>query len=355
MNRIVLIGNGFDLAHGMSTGYKDFLQDFWRNTIKKVRESPFNEKYEDEEISIDYLPMKWIGDDSFSSFSMNFKHPNKGRLKFNNRFLERINAKNNLQNWVDIENEYYLSLKEAVLGSGFKHYMPTLNLEFEKIKILLENYLGVIETDFSKKKNEMMNKDIQSNIYSNFKVRDFSEGVLDDFELMPKQILFLNFNYTFTELLYIDQNDTNQKTIAESIHIHGSLKAEDKNPMIFGFGDEIDEEYKSIENLNDNSCLENIKSIRYSDTDNYKKLLRFVNSGRYQIFIFGHSCGLSDRTLLNTLFEHKNCVSIKPFYHKKSDGDDNYSDIIRNISRNFNDKVKMRDKVVNKKYCEPLC
>ncbi|PKG44332.1 AbiH family protein, partial [Psychroflexus sp. MES1-P1E] len=24
MNRIVLIGNGFDLAHGMKTSYKDF-------------------------------------------------------------------------------------------------------------------------------------------------------------------------------------------------------------------------------------------------------------------------------------------------------------------------------------------
>ena len=75
---------------------------------------------------------------------------------------------------------------------------------------------------------------------------------------------------------------------------------------------------------------------------------------RYQIYIFGHSCGISDRTLLNTLFEHDNCVSIKPFYYQIDDDHDNYSEIIRNISRNFNSKSKMRDRVVNKTFCEPL-
>ncbi len=29
MNRIILIGNGFDLAHGLETSYKDFIDDFW--------------------------------------------------------------------------------------------------------------------------------------------------------------------------------------------------------------------------------------------------------------------------------------------------------------------------------------
>jgi len=29
MNRIVLIGNGFDLAHGLPTRYEDFIKDYW--------------------------------------------------------------------------------------------------------------------------------------------------------------------------------------------------------------------------------------------------------------------------------------------------------------------------------------
>ena len=31
MNRIIIIGNGFDKAHGLATGYKDFIDNYWIN------------------------------------------------------------------------------------------------------------------------------------------------------------------------------------------------------------------------------------------------------------------------------------------------------------------------------------
>ena len=79
-----------------------------------------------------------------------------------------------------------------------------------------------------------------------------------------------------------------------------------------------------------------------------------INAAPYQIYIMGHSCGNSDRTLLNTLFEHENCVSIKPFYYQKDEENDNYSEITQNISRNFTNMQSFRDKVVNKTLCEPM-
>ena len=90
------------------------------------------------------------------------------------------------------------------------------------------------------------------------------------------------------------------------------------------------------------------------ESDNYRKVLEFIEADTFQIIIMGHSCGNSDRTLLNTLFEHRNCVSIKPYYHIKEDKTDNYLDIVQNISRNFNDMKLMRDRAVNKTYCETL-
>ena len=30
MNRLILIGNGFDLAHGLKTSYADFIEWYWR-------------------------------------------------------------------------------------------------------------------------------------------------------------------------------------------------------------------------------------------------------------------------------------------------------------------------------------
>ena len=111
---------------------------------------------------------------------------------------------------------------------------------------------------------------------------------------------------------------------------------------------------KKILNKNDNEVLRNIKTFKYSNEQNYRNMLRFIESSPFQVFIMGHSCGNSDRTLLNTIFEHKNCVSIKPFYYKKADGSDNYTEVVQNIARNFTDMKLMRDRVVNKVYCEPM-
>ncbi len=168
---------------------------------------------------------------------------------------------------------------------------------------------------------------------------------------MLHRLMLLNFNYTSTADLYIPQVQ-NYKNKFIINHIHGNLNAPDG--IIFGYGDELDDRYNKLVQLNNNEFLCNVKSIKYLEAENYRKMLSFIDSAPYQIYIMGHSCGNSDRTLLNTLFEHKNCISIKPFYYVKDDGSDNYLEIIQNISRNFTDMKLMRDRVVNKTYCEEL-
>ena len=206
-----------------------------------------------------------------------------------------------------------------------------------------------------------------SNCYTSGRVSDYKKKVEQSKELykgeeppiellLPNSIMLLNFNYTRTAHLYCKD-----ASIFSVNQIHGSLN----NPksVIFGYGDELDEDYKKLKNLNENDCLQHVKSIKYLEADNYRKVLEFIEAEPFQIFIMGHSCGNSDRTLLNTLFEHKNCVSIKPYYYKKNDityyylkddGTDNYLELVQNISRNFTDMKLMRDRVVCKPYCEPL-
>lgn len=434
MNRIILIGNGFDLAHGMKTSYNHFMSYYWEKAIQDLKNSlnrnatSRNIDFKNGEIRIDnvsggpYNGGHWVEGVSYEDLT-NILNIRRHNLIFENKFLEKLTTKHKERNWVDIENEYYDLLKDSFKNQRSKYKIEELNKDLDRIKQLLESYLVGVEDNFVESfgrqtKDARLINNIGEKIYSPFKLRDFKEtsinkkaefefqkmiqdlealknnshvtidefsednqkiisqigtdGTINDirelllssnahnyFDLIPNEILFLNFNYTATEKLYSDQakfNSSRFKKISRkaNIHIHGTTVKEDNNQVIFGFGDEIDEDYKSIENLNDNAYLENIKSIKYLETDNYKQLLEFLNAGDFQIFIFGHSCGISDRTLLNTLFEHKNCSSIKPFYHSKEDGTDNYSDIVRNISRNFNSKADMRDKVVNKKYCEPL-
>jgi hypothetical protein len=176
-------------------------------------------------------------------------------------------------------------------------------------------------------------------------IEGIEENVLPLGFFLPDRVLMLNFNYTNVADSYFPKVDRFSVN-----HIHGELS----NPesVIFGYGDEIDENYKKLSNKNDNEYLTNIKSIKYLESPNYRNLLDFIESDTYQVFIMGHSCGNSDRTLLNYLFEHKNCVSIKPFYYIKPDGTNNYMEIVQNISRNFTDMKLMRDRVVNKTFCE---
>jgi hypothetical protein len=369
LNSIILIGNGFDLAHGLKTSYKDFIDDFWEGEKKKVIEGldrntenypVIFHKYEDEIIhmispcDIKDLPKtintnikgyKWFKELSDSKFTININGKDI-TIKFThkNNFIKTISEKTYLQKWVDIEEEYYFALNECLNGKR-EGEVEKLNKDFLIVQKALELYL-INQTAKGIKAS--------ANILTNFK------SIINSINIDKTKsnftygsILFLNFNYTSTERQYIDDLSQVFQNDIECVHIHGELE-DPNNPIIFGYGDEIDDNYKLIEKKNDNGYLENVKSIKYLETDNYKKMLSFITSDGYQIFIMGHSCGISDRTLINTLFEHENCKSIRVFYHKKTDGTDNYSDVIRNISRNFTNKALMRERVVNKKDSEPI-
>lgn len=428
MNRIVLIGNGFDLAHGLPTRYEDFINDYWKSfindgvdhcgvckkdcikldlkvsnyTIKEIFFPPFPQNHTELQNKIlDYNKNRI------------FNREDRIELIIENKFFEFISRKSSFVNWVDIENEFYKFLSYQFDIKKYIDYnyenIDKLNNDFGYVKHRLSEYLikllENIKIEISEKisdliyspffigdfaenvKNEIINREIRKIYNSRSSTHDSSVGNISSktipllkqipdidsiflkiksndrtfwdkyFDILPDDIMFLNFNYTDLEKPYIDlHKPVNNKFIPMDIHIHGELN-NPNNPIIFGYGDEIEENYRKLENLNDNAYLENIKSVKYLETDNYKRMLNFINSDKYQVIILGHSCGNSDRTLLNTLFEHENCVSIKPYYFqykdvKTGETKDNYSDIVRNISRSFTDKKSMRDKVVNKTYTD---
>ncbi len=424
MNRIVLIGNGFDLAHGLRTSYAEFIDYYWEYWGKWLQSGYLGDDLTDKLCTIsqkgESLPWSWrfpridlqrrAKISPKEAIEMAKNSPDVIAIK-KSPFFEHIDKAVETKSWVDIENEFYLWLKKIFKKDVCEYDNPVpLNEELELIKGKLIEYLNFIKEE--QIKPELVKDCIREAIYEPLKTQDISnesQSIFKEFVenrwnaaqqkdkserrafacrygysmedkeyelkeyirivsdlsghwnnmqngpcttpnyfLLPDQILFLNFNYTSTVDLYIPQGSEFKVN-----HIHGEL-GNDKNPIIFGYGDELDDDYKAIAKLNDNDYLKNIKSIRYLETDNYRKLLSFIDSAPFQIYIMGHSCGISDRTLLNTLFEHKNCVSIKPFYYQKPDGTDNYIEIVQNISRNFNDMRLMRDRVVNKTYCRPM-
>jgi len=357
MNRIILIGNGFDLAQDLKTSYKDFMDDFWdkksteilemhrKNIILHAGTIPLK-NYEDNDIVVELKNKTSVLQDNIDSGVTGFNRFNfivsqlkdfqgVSNITFKNKFLSQISYNQQLYNWVDIEEEYYKALIKCLDN---KKGIEELNNEFQNIRITLEEYLSN-QVRINHQKAEL----IYQKIY--YPLILGGNWANDDKYI---NLLFLNFNYTNN----IKINYSLHKS-SKLIHIHGELNNL-KNPIIFGYGDELDEKYTLIEQLNNNEYLQNIKSIKYLQSRNYQELLAFINSDKYEILIMGHSCGISDRTLLNKLFEHHNCKTIKTFYYIKDDGKDNYTDLTINISRNFKDKSLFRERVVNKLDCESL-
>lgn len=328
MNRIVLIGNGFDLAHGLKTSYKDFI-DWYLNEKEDTSGILYRSLIRYYDLYVTYMSKKQI-EECMKEFCT---------------FLKNIRKRVGTTGWVDVEEEYYLLLLQLAFHNSNKSRKLNpmiLNIQMDHLKSMLIEYLK----NEDKKGVEVVHS-IKEKIFRPIKRREIVVENLNSFnseDFSPDNIMLLIFNYTKTAHQYVSPESIN--------HIHGCL--DNPESVIFGYGDELDSEFEKLKNLNDNECLRNVKSIRYLEADKYRKMLEFIESGPFQVFIMGHSCGNSDRTLLNTLFEHKNCISIKPYCYKKDDGTDNYLELVQNISRNFTDMKLMRDRVVNKTYCEPL-
>ena len=82
--------------------------------------------------------------------------------------------------------------------------------------------------------------------------------------------------------------------------------------------------------------------------------MKLIDEQPYDIEILGHSCGLSDRVLLSTIFQHDNCKSIKIHYYAKSDTENDFFSKTQEISRHFRDKAKMRKLIVNFRECDSI-
>jgi hypothetical protein len=167
--KIIVIGNGFDLNLGLKTSYKDFIESDYFNTL----------------------------------------------IKENNSLATYLIAKNNLNNWVDIEKEI------AQYSIYIQNTYSNVKNDFEKLKTSLANYLkeaqeGEINQDSQAFK--MIQEEIQSAdkiaklldatdidikhsyVHGSIENMDIIFGVEDDARIYPNHIFFKkSYNKNFAE------------------------------------------------------------------------------------------------------------------------------------------------------------
>ncbi|MFN8297441.1 MAG: AbiH family protein [Chitinophagales bacterium] len=370
MNRLILIGNGFDLAHGLKTSYHDFILDYLKKSIqtalmierKYIDNKTFYDVYYNDElisISANSKPYKSFMDsfkkkDQIAEIVLELRE-NNINITYNGDFIKSLFNECITKNWVDIEGIYYEELKKCLIQynksngydgriDGAIRMLKHLNNQLNFLKEKLEKYLSNVIENNNPKINQIV--DI---LHDNLPKRYLAKNAKYPNHILDKQsekVLFLNFNYTEISKKYKNH------ILDDIINIHGELHKND-NPIIFGYGDEVDKHYNEIEDLNENEFFKHIKSFDYFKTSNYSKLLRFIESEDFEVFVMGHSCGLSDRTMLNTIFVHQHCKSIKIFYNP-NDAVNDYRNKTYEISRHFNNKASMREKIVPFPECSPM-
>ncbi|MDO3627655.1 AbiH family protein [Mucilaginibacter sp. BT774] len=377
MNRLILLGNGFDLAHGLKTGYTHFIKWYIAQSIHRCsNDGEYKDGLLEVSVNDDYRGsaegnrnfddiLYWVNQSYNESLDLRSIGPVwmgwDGRtphypyiIKSNTSLLDAIVYQCNVHRWVDVEAVFYRTITRLLQGND--NYPDLVESE---LRIINDGMRTIIEN----LRLYLLSLPAPQLIQSYFKI--FSDYVhKDDLESLtselsgdqfkdhaPNRTMVVNFNYTSTFEQYYSERERNEQRI-ELNYLHGTL-TDSSNPIVFGFGDELDRRYEQIEQHPSKGWFEHIKSFWYLRTRNYQNLIRFVDGEEFQILVLGHSCGLSDRTMLHMLFEHVNCRSLKVYYWGTEEAN-NYTDTTFEIARHFKDKALMRKRIVKMPQCERM-
>lgn len=374
---IVLIGNGFDLAHGLPTAYTDFLTFLKRINTPPIKSADFNQDLEaliNDPANLDivekmrklflnnvwynYFREKTITNSNWCDFETEIEYvvrqletvkkyldedrflwlTNIDNRKINSTFLmiSIINycLKHSLQqNSQEIEildnTRLLLNGKHKSVKLTIGINAPNFNFDLEILQsgpldIAFENLITfTLEQleDFSKCFELYLSKFVNKLSYPKI-------GFINDL-LSKHDNKLLTFNYTNTPSRYgcpiIDDN---------TCFIHGYACWNENDNLVLG----IDEKNTTIDpmftpfrkyfqraskecNKNFRKWINDIKSRSRVDSVYYNPHLE------HNLYIIGHSLTLSDRFILNELITLKNMTTII-YYHS----DDNRINLMKNLA-----------------------
>lgn len=371
MKDILVIGNGFNLAHDLPTSYSDFLR-FLRcikitSTWNKSK-NDFLAQYVDNENFNDF-----VEDFIKIAFDSRIKNPSKNYSN-SNSFVQEIydilgnniwyayllyiydSGKMNGVNWIDFESEisYVIEKIDKEQQNIFLPFHITISENDEKM------------TNFSNLASHLLHKYIETkNKPDNYKETyyDFIEkSYLDlrqlvrcleiylaecvekipitkispDINVIDVQAV-LNFNYTH---IYANNYLSNPNT---NIHyLHGEV-GKPENNMVLGI-DEYHNEYDRNIYTNYNiykkftQRILNETGFLYRDwlkfnDDSYQKFKSTMKDNHINLYIFGHSLDITDKDVLKDLI-CRSYTRTTIFYHNKQQQTQQIANLVKMLGQN---------------------
>lgn len=307
---VLILGNGFDLAHGLPTRYSDFLE-FCKLFLTDIHDKDkiltvlFN-KYEMNGKCIKYFSEKY---DYFG----NLLDKNIWYNYFSNNILCKCLGKN----WVDLETEIKLCIK--YIDENSKYLSQSVKDLFKKRTLIGDEDNAAIRYSAFKSAVLKSSKEIKdifdlrkalyedlNNLIKALEIYlmlvDFISTNIISNDIAPDYSYIINFNYTnMYKKIY------NYYSLAKIFCIHGELNHEPNN-MVLG----IDEYWSKEERDNHTNFTifkkfaqriqkrTGIESYKWFDEikSDYEK-----NNEVAEVFIFGHSLDVTDKDILYDYLE----------------------------------------------------
>lgn len=320
---LLVIGNGFDLAHGLKTKYTDFL-DF------------FNEKFSNIEISKQFFDVGEINQfrkfiqasiDSKNDEALYENLKSYMQAPFGNfwiAYFNKIREDRNIrigEGWVDFEREIKRVIKqlEKLLLSS-----ADFNMEDSILKDIMGNYV--------KKAPEVVTQEFIYKLNWDLKVLTlFLEFYLIEEEkklsVEPKNFFkkfnvhaVISYNYTDTFRAVYKKG----KTDIPVHFVHGQLG---EHNLVLGIGETL-----SGEEQNNFTVCASFKKffqrIKYKLGNDYRNILPTKPDiyNKWQIVFYGHSLDSTDKDSLNWLLKKAEDFPVKIYYYD----DDDYNQQIAN-------------------------
>ena len=217
MNRIIIIGNGFDRAHKMPISDAEFVYWYFKNIFDNLmRQTEYSDKLCEIQITEDFkqVLLKQVRSSGKNCFEYFYDNIDSFQLKINDLFRNIIKAVDT-RKAVDMEDEYYYLLKNAVKKGNIQK-SKELNIQLKDLLSKYIEYLKEIQTDFLSNcdANEAIRKIFSSEIDKDDVSVEWGGRLINKFEhwnnsekniWVPERTLVLNFNYTqFAEIKYLN-------------------------------------------------------------------------------------------------------------------------------------------------------
>lgn len=324
MKKLLILGNGFDLAHGLQTKYSQFL-DFCRDIIKvKFVDSVTGESFFNDSKILKSLC------NSFSELDTNAVGKMCELLTENiwYNYLQDIHEDSIMkgENWIDFESEI-----SYVIQIIDEHTISLSHLVCNVIDALDNNSM-----DFNAKFNHFYQlvkdwglhkltiRGLRSRLFIDLKKLSIAlEIYLSEFVLMKQIHIYspdiraigpdyvINFNYTniYSKIYY---------SSFPEFHIHGSCRNDvfvGVNNMVLGI-----DEYWSEQERDDHTNFTIFKKFaqriqrktgkEHFEICNELKELKKNNNERVCVYIFGHSLDVTDKDILKMFFDEDFEVTI---------------------------------------------